>query len=34
MDVSMQMRDLANAVGEDFALNAPDDTARLVGKAR
>ena len=34
MDVSMQMRDLANAVGEDFAMNAPDDTARLVGKAR
>jgi len=34
MDVSMQMRDLANAVGEDFAMNAPDDIARLVGKAR
>ena len=34
MDVSMQMRDLANAVGEDFAMNAPDDTAKLVGKAR
>ena len=34
MDVSMQMRDLANAVSEDFAMNAPDDTARLVGKAR
>ncbi len=34
MDVSMQMRELANAVGEDFALNAPDDTAKLVGRAR
>ena len=34
MDVSMQLRDLANSVGEDFAMNAPDDTARLVGKAR
>jgi len=34
MDVSMQLRALANSVGEDFAMNAPDDAARLVGKAR
>src|SRR5665647_2216064 len=34
MDVSMQMRDLANAVGQDFAMNAPDDTARLANKPR
>lgn len=34
MDVSMQLRALANAVGEDFAMNAPDDSARLIGRAR
>lgn len=34
MDVSMQLRNLAHAVGEDFAMNAPDDTSRLVGRAR
>src|ERR1035437_9449850 len=34
MDVSMQMRALATSVGDDFAMNAPDDAARLVGKAR
>jgi len=34
MDVSMQLRDLASAVGDDFALNAPDDASRLVRRAR
>lgn len=34
MDVSMQLRALANSVGEDFAMNAPDDASRLVGRAR
>ncbi len=34
MDLSQQLHSLASDVGNDYAMSAPDDASRLIGKAR
>jgi len=34
MDLSQQLHSLASDVGNDYAMSAPEDASRLIGKAR